>query len=371
MCLSKFIVANTDVILQAWEASFRPLVSPVWASDGASLRDAIEPVLSALAATIDNPQQSSDGKAALPSDARDRCQAHAAARLLAGHTEKQLVEEYRVLRASVFKLWFASPPALHENTAEEVIRFDAAVDTVLAEAVAHYARLIMQSKNLLLAAVAHDLRNPLGSIIMLAQLLSRVGLDSKHLVAASRIVASGQKMSKLVDDLLDFTRIHLGSGFPISLAPANIALIGQHVVNEIRVAHPDRTVQFDAAGATEGAWDAVRIEQALANLLANALQHGSRTEAVSVRIEGEPDRVIVSVHNQGNPIAPEQIPHIFEPLVRLAHAGANGGRRSANFGLGLYIARQIVTAHGGSIDVHSSAEEGTRFVLRLPRHCHT
>ena len=100
----------------------------------------------------------------------------------------------------------------------------------------------------------------------------------------------------------------------------------------------------------------------------NSVLHLSKDSDVELSITSEGPDIILAVRNQGTPIAPDVLPTIFDPLVRDASMDAQRQRRVGSVGLGLYIAREIVTSHGGRIDVTSSAESGTVFTVRIPRH---
>ena len=130
------------------------------------------------------------------------------------------------------------------------------------------------------------------------------------------------------------------------------------MIEEIRAGYPAARIELEMAGKLIGDWDPARIEQALSNLIANAVQHGGPDVRLSAA-EAEPDAVVVTVRNGGRPIPEAQLPTLFEPFKK-------GQGNPAGLGLGLFIAREIVHAHQGSIDVTSSAE-GTEFTVRLPR----
>ena len=114
--------------------------------------------------------------------------------------------------------------------------------------------------------------------------------------------------------------------------------------------------------------DAPRLQQALSNLLSNAVQHGDRSVPVTLSACGEADAVVLSVSNLGEPIPPDALQAIFEPLVQAPSASAQAHERSkTSLGLGLFIVREIVLGHGGTVAVESSAGAGTVFTVRLPR----
>jgi len=176
----------------------------------------------------------------------------------------------------------------------------------------------------------------------------------------------------MILDLLDFAATGLGGAMPVSPAATDLGALCQDAMEEMRAAHPGCTLRCDLHGDLRGEWDPARLRQLISNLLGNAAQHGGEAcrAEVSTRADG-PDAVVLAVHNDGPPIPPEALPTIFDPLVRGSSAEQERRRRPGSLGLGLYIAREVVTAHGGSIDVRSSAEDGTVFTVRLPRRAAT
>jgi signal transduction histidine kinase len=165
----------------------------------------------------------------------------------------------------------------------------------------------------------------------------------------------------MIDDLIDFTRGQLGGGIPVSRAGADFAAICRAAIEELRAADVKRDIVFEHDGDLHGVWDAERVHQAISNLIANAVHHGTGT--VSVRAEAQADQVALTVHNFGPPIPPQQIAGVFEPFRK-------AGTSSKGLGLGLYIVKEIVRSHGGTVEVKSSADEGTTFVSRWPRYLH-
>ena len=216
------------------------------------------------------------------------------------------------------------------------------------------------------AIVGHDLRNPLTAITTAAQLLLRHGgLSDREARTISRIAASSERMARMIGDLLDFTRSRLGGGFPIQTRRIDLRELCEEVIEELELAYPERTIEFEARGDAWGNWDPDRIAQVVSNLVGNALQHSPESGTVRVDIRDEGDRVLLETSNAGPPIPSEVLPHLFEPGRR--GPPGRGRKESSGLGLGLYIVQQIVLAHGGTISVLSSAEEGTTFTVSLPR----
>ncbi|MES2018912.1 MAG: HAMP domain-containing sensor histidine kinase [Pseudomonadota bacterium] len=192
-------------------------------------------------------------------------------------------------------------------------------------------------------------------------------LDPAHAAVVARIHRSGLRMGRLVDDLIDYTRTHLGSALPMTVSKANMGTIARASVDECRLAHPERSIHFVPGADQDGIWDEGRIAQVFSNLLGNAIQHGADKEPISLLIESGGNDIMVRIHNKGKPIAPAAIATIFDPLVRFACADGQQHGSEHSLGIGLYIARAIVMAHGGAIGVTSDAAHGTTFSVRLPR----
>jgi PAS domain S-box-containing protein len=220
----------------------------------------------------------------------------------------------------------------------------------------------------LIGIVSHDLRTPLSAISLATTLLLRSpDLAARHQVTLGRILSSAERAQRLIASLLDFTLARVGGGFVLQYAALELHEFAGLVVEELRLAHPGRELRFEQLGDAQGEWDPDRFVQLLTNLLNNALSHGLEDTPVRVLLQGEPDSVMLAVHNSGPPIPPGTMLRLFEPMVRGAGAG-RGMKKTGSIGLGLYIVQQIILAHGGTIGVDSTEEQGTTFTVRLPRH---
>ena len=374
MRLSDFIVANREPIMAEWQA-FAQTCTPASSSmNDTALRDHASEMLSVIAADLKTPQnkqeQAEKSKGNAPEeDANQKTAAekHGADRAESGFTTDQMVSEYRALRASVIRLWTKAQGELSAEELEDLTRFNEAVDQSLAEAITRYTQDLDHSKEMFLAILGHDLRTPLGAVMMSAEfMLETKELKEPHLTLTSRIASSSKRMNQMIGALLDFTRSRLGGGIPIERTSMNMGKAVHDVVDEMAAAHPDRTIKVDARGALEGEWDCPRMTQVLTNLIGNALEHGSARTDVTVAVHGDDKEVSIAVHNRGTPIPPEQLNGIFNPMKR-TEINAAGDGPAGNLGLGLYIAERVVNAHKGRIDVESSEEAGTTFTVHLAR----
>lgn len=174
-------------------------------------------------------------------------------------------------------------------------------------------------------------------------------------------------MGGMINDLLDFTSTGLGAAMPLGPAAMDLGPLCREVVDETRAAHLARPVCFEAQGDLSGDWDAARLRQVVSNLVGNAFQHGAQDRPVALTASSKGADVVLEVRNEGPPIPPADMATLFDPLVRGSAPEGQKHRPSGSIGLGLYIARQVMAAHGGAIDVTSSADAGTVFTVRLPR----
>jgi signal transduction histidine kinase len=223
-------------------------------------------------------------------------------------------------------------------------------------------RSALEAQERILGIVGHDLRTPLSAIQAGATLLSRRTLPPAEARTAARILSSSRRMAHMIRDLLDFTRVRDAGGIPLVPRATDLREVCRPVVEEATLRHGAGSVELDCEGDLAGAWDPDRLQQALANLVSNALQHSPAGTPVRVRASRERSSVRVDVENDGPPIPPDALRAIFEPFRRgdARHAGADG------LGLGLFIVRTIVEAHGGQVEVASGPARPTTFTVRLP-----
>lgn len=374
MRLSEFILANREPILVEWETFARTCAPASGSMDIDALRDHANDMLTVIAADLETPQdkaeqqQKSEGNAPAEfAGAHTAAEEHGAGRAESGFSVDQMVAEFRALRASVIRLWTEALGGFNVNNIEDLTRFNEAIDQALAESVSRFTLDLDTSKEMFLAMLGHDLRSPLGAIIMSSHFMLETGeLKEPHLTLTSRISSSADRMQKMIGDLLDFTRSRLGGGIPIERAEMSIDKAVHDVVEEITAAHPDRTIKLDARGGSKGNWDCARISQVLSNLVGNAVEHGEPGGTIEVNVAGDDEEVTIAVHNLGPPIPPEQLNGIFGAMKNTAAASSAAGAPE-HLGLGLYIAERIVTAHGGNMRVESTKDAGTTFTVHLPR----
>jgi signal transduction histidine kinase len=224
----------------------------------------------------------------------------------------------------------------------------------------------VQLSDLFVSILGHDLRTPLGAVMLSAETIIRLSPDSRALRPASRILTAVDRMTRMIEQLLDYARVRQGRGIPLQPRATDLGEICRPVVQEIEDAHPQASLVVRAAGDLAGVWDPDRLAQVVSNLVGNAVQHGTPGCPVAIELDGANATLVrLRVHNAGS-IPADAVPTLFEAFKRAALPAAEQTGRSG-LGLGLFIAREIVRAHGGNLGVRSSDADGTTFEVTLPR----
>ncbi|MGF6111531.1 sensor histidine kinase [Pseudomonas frederiksbergensis] len=372
MRLSEFIVVEVDHIVDEWE-QFARAITPDDNLDRTTLRDHARAILLAAARDMTTAQTAQEQAAKAMGDgpektpSLDRAAAsHGELRHNVGFDLVQMTSEFRHLRASVIRLWVNSLRSPDLTYFQDMIRFNEAIDEALAESTAAYAEQVNHSRDIFLAILGHDLRAPLQAVSMSTELLLRkTQLEGDALTCVHHIKRGTRHMAVMVSDLLELVRSRLGKSLPIEPAPMDMADAAHEAIAQACAGNPECDPTITVNGDTRGTWDVGRINQLLQNLIGNALQHGANKRDVTVVLSGEPDTVRLTVHNYGVPIPEDTIGTIFDPLVRSADEEL--GQPSTSLGLGLFIVKEVVDAHQGTIEVSSNEVDGTLFTVVLPR----
>jgi signal transduction histidine kinase len=373
MRLPEFIRQHVDRIVDEWEQFARTITPAAQTMDRVALRDHAREILLAAARDMTTAQTASEQSAKARGEGPENTPSldeagasHGELRHTVGFDLVQMTSEFRHLRACVIRLWVNSLETPDLAYFQDMIRFNEAIDEALAESTAAYAEQVDHSRDIFLAILGHDLRAPLQAVSMSTEILMRKAtLEGDALACALNIKRGARHMAVMVGDLLELVRSRLGKSLPITPAPMDLADAAHTAIAEACAGNPECDPTLTVRGDTRGVWDAGRLAQLLQNLIGNALQHGLNKQDVTVTLTGEAEAVRVTVHNYGTPIPENAIGTIFDPLVRSADEEL--GQPSTSLGLGLFIVKEVVDAHGGSIEVSSNEAQGTLFTVVLPR----
>ena len=360
MSLPKFIHESLDDILCEWErgcgASPRAGVAP------AVRRVHFGKVLQAVAEEMKRVRVA-DSPAMVASPSPERRPGGDTSSAAQSHAS-QLVDDYALLRASVVRLWREKHPSPSPADLDDLGHFNQAMDRSLAELAATFSPSESQPHSLFLGVLNHELRTSVASILMSAQVLThRSTQGSAEAKAAQRILRSCQQLRQSLDALSDFTKVRLGDHLEIDRVRDDMGVLCRQALDAYARIDPERKVRLTSDGDLSGDWDTTRIREAVSGLLANAARFASRGSAVTIAVDGHAaDDVKVTVHGDGTPIDVETLQTIFDPVARVESENAT----YAGLGLGLFIVRKVVDAHGGHVQV-DTAGGGTTFTVVLPR----
>ena len=223
---------------------------------------------------------------------------------------------------------------------------------------------IQEFQERFLAILGHDLRNPLAALEMGAGILRQRSSDPASCRILDRMDSSSRRMSRMIEQILDLTRSRLATGLEVYPRAMDLRDTILSIIEESRAAHPTSAIDFRCSPLT-GNWDTDRLEQVFSNLIGNAILYGEHSRPITIEACAEAETVWVEVRNEGNPIPEELQVSLFDPFRR----GERDSRTSktAGLGLGLYISREIVRAHGGTLELESNSIQGTTFRVVLPR----
>jgi len=231
----------------------------------------------------------------------------------------------------------------------------------------------IEVRDTFVATISHDLKNPLATISGQAQLLNRMASAERQTADTSeklrkgirRIESNVERMSRMVDGLLDLTRLELGERLELRTGPMDLVAVASRIATEHQERSPRHRIQVAGETALTGEWDLARIERVLDNLVGNAVKYSPDGGLVTIACVREVDEAgecaILSVRDHGVGIPPADIGRIFERFHRAGNVGAISGT-----GIGLAMIRDVVSRHGGTISVESVEGEGSTFTIRLP-----
>lgn len=368
MRLADFIENHITEIVDDAETFAKTITSVGRQLDREALRDHIPEMLRVMVADLRTEQTDrearlkSEGKYDPASDsALTAAQTHAGTRAEQGFDIVQLVSEYRVLRASILRLW-AKRCKPDEESIEDINRFNEAVDQAIAESVGTFAAQTDRWRDVFLGILGHELRGPLSAILLASEILGGMEMDAPIAKNVARIIDGGERMRSLLHDLLDFNRASFGLGLLINRAPVDLAEACANEVELVRTTWPGHQITYASSGETQGSFDESRVREVVWNLVSNAAKYGDASQPIRVLVDGQGNGVKIVVQNAGPGISGAKLGELFEPLRRASTKDAVDG----SLGLGLFVVKQVAIAHGGEVEV-SSSNGLTEFSVLLRR----
>lgn len=277
---------------------------------------------------------------------------------LTNYNAQAIISEYQLLRWTILDVLRREGVQLDNR---EFYVINASIDDSIREAANAFALAQATLRERFVAALTHDLRNPLASASMAAELIRVSTAEPRSRELAERVVDSLERMDGMINDLLDAVVFHAGEPMRLQLGSFDVFALVREVRDHFAAIHGN---DIEASGDTAHAvWDRTAIKRALENLVGNAVKYRTPGTPILIAVTSQHERVRISVHNAGEPIPPEQADLVFQ-VFRRAPSALDSDKQG--WGLGLPFVRAVAESHGGSIDLSSAPERGTTFVLDLP-----
>lgn len=277
---------------------------------------------------------------------------------LTNYNVHSVIFEYQILRWTIFDVLKENRVQLSED---EIYRINASIDGSVREAVNAFALAQLAVREKFIAALTHDLRNPLSNAKVAAQLIERSSDLDRIKEFAEKIVASLDRMDGMIQDLLDSARFQSGERLQLRLEEFEMEELAQEVCSQFTFVHGPRFQLLSRSAKVW--WDREAVKRTMENLLDNALKYGAPDTPVRIKIDPVHGRVMLTVHNEGEPIPAEQTESLFQVFQRAAAAKEGNAK---GWGIGLPYARSVAESHGGSIEVDSARQRGTTFLISMP-----
>jgi signal transduction histidine kinase len=274
------------------------------------------------------------------------------------YTMDQMIFEYHILRQVIWDVMEEDVPL--SSIEMEIIT--CAIEQAVNDAATEFSSTLADIQEKLSATLAHDLRNPLTSIKLYAELLAARANDAAYVAkAAGRMAYSATRLDSMIRDLLDVCRLKAGEVIPLQLAECELDRIAKQVADEFDDLSERRFV-FSSSGPTLGYWSVDGLRRVVENLATNAVKYGAPDTPVTVEVHQTSDRATLIVHNDGLPIPPEELGVLFQQYRRTRSAEEHIG-----WGVGLAVVKGVTEALHGTVHVESSEGSGTSFIIDLPK----
>ncbi|HXH30207.1 MAG TPA: HAMP domain-containing sensor histidine kinase [Bacteriovoracaceae bacterium] len=351
--------ANIKRIMDEWEVRALKEISSAHHQESLALRNSLPEYLAQLVDALSKTINRTDARILHDKTESTRVgKKHGKERAGSLHyTMDQMIMEYHILRQTVCDV--LEEEAILTPVEREVIV--CSIEQAVNDAATQFSDTLKDVQEQLSHTLAHDLRNPISIAKMCAQMIHLKTQDEDCQNKSKRISHSMDRLDKMIRDLLDASRIRAGQGLPITFDTCDLHEIILEVVNDSSLVHADRFA-IDSCGSCMGIWDKDGLRRLIENLASNAIKHGSAAEPVTIYLTQTETTATVSVHNKGPPIPEEEIPLLFEKFHR-----SRSAENKIGWGIGLSMVKGMVNAHNGLILVESHLEDGTIFVIELPK----
>jgi signal transduction histidine kinase len=277
---------------------------------------------------------------------------------LTRYPPQAIIQEYQEFRWALLDVLHQHGVSLEP---EELWTINASIDSAIRESVTAFSLMHTALREQFVAALTHDLRGPLAAANMAAELIAHSAPSAQTKELAGRILVNHKRVDQMIQDLLNAMVFQGGGRLPLDLSEFDIMEVVREVRDQFNAAHPPGVQATGAAARVY--WDRQAVRRALENLVGNAIKYGAPDRPITIKSDAMHGRLLLTVHNEGNPIPPERLEDVFQIFWRALSGKA---REHTGWGIGLPYVRGVAESHGGSAGVDSTAERGTTFHIDMP-----
>ncbi len=345
-------------VMNRWEERAKKEISATYGRTSLVLRDALPQFLGSIVILLSTHKRTAfqiDIDAAeIIASAKEHGRGRAG---MIAYVMSQVIAEYQQLRQTVFEV--LEEQQILANSDRDIIlaAFESATNTAATE----FALALSEAQEQFLLSIAHDLRTPIAAAHAGAELILRSKRPEVSSVVAGKLKSQMQKMTEMIENILDTSRIRAGESLTFPLGECDLEEMIRGVLSDLKLIYGDWFV-LASEGPVIGMWNTEYLRRMIENLAVNAVKYRAPETPVTITLCQSPESATIEVHNLGNPISPENQGELFKPFRRIKTTEARKG-----WGLGLALVKGIVDAFGGSVSVESTAEKGTTFTVVLPK----
>ncbi|WP_199300163.1 sensor histidine kinase KdpD [Trichocoleus sp. FACHB-262] len=357
---SEQLKQNAPRIMQIWEKRARDEVNASMHQNSLVLRNSLplylDQLTDELSTTIDRtPDRIASDE--VESTRIGKLHGHERAGY-ADYSMSQLILEYHILRQVIFQVLEAEAP-LGVRERDIII---GSIEQAVNDAATQFSQTLRDVQELFMVTLTHDLKNPINVIKMGTQLiLRRLERGDAHIDVAARMITAIDRLDAMIQNLLDASRLRAGQSLNFAFEECDLEILVQDVVEDLNFTYGNRFVIVSDSGVRTQC-SPKEIRRVIENLAINAVKYGAPNTPITLTLQQSETLITLTLHNEGNPIAPEAQSILFQQFRRTVSAEDKTG-----WGLGLFLAKSIVEAHQGTIEVQSSEGQGTSFIVKLPK----
>jgi signal transduction histidine kinase len=358
---SKCLQQNSQKIIEMWETRVRAEIAASKHQTSLVLRNSLPKYLNHLADDLSNPsERTSNQIEATRLQSAEVSIRHGHERAgYADYSLPQLIFEYHILRQIIFQVLEAEAP-LEAGERDIII---GSLEQAVSDAATQFSQTLQDIQELFMVTLTHDLRGPLNTIKMGAQLtLTQFRAKDRHKDIVAKILGAADRLNVMIQNLLDASQLRAGYSLAVDFEECNLEGLVKDIVEELALAYGDRFVVCSDADVWVSC-SPKEMQRVIENLATNAVKYGAPATPITLRIQQTDAKVSLTVHNEGQPIDPSAQSILFQQFRRSTSPDDQTG-----WGLGLFLAKNIVEAHHGTITVESEASKGTSFIVELPKY---